>query len=114
MGSALTVLGRFLLVLAIICSSTACTTWNNLHRESSPIPYDVEVGDKVKLATYDGQQHEFKVIDVTEDSIQGKGLEIPWEEVKWLERRGLDKKGIGVTTATIVAALVAMAVGLSQ
>lgn len=108
MRSQLTEIVRFLLVLAIVCSSAACTEYRHLQRESSSIPYDVEIGDRVYVVKNDGQQHEFKVIDVTEDSIHGRDLEISWEQVRTLEREEIAETETAIAAVGTATWLVAM------
>ncbi|MEP4146090.1 MAG: hypothetical protein ABJL54_02655 [Halioglobus sp.] len=112
----MTVIFRVLLALAIVCSSGACSEYRHLQRGGSPIPYDIEIGDQVCLVTNDGQQYDFKVIDVNEEYIYGQDLDISWERVRVVEREEIAEKEtaiVAVGTATWLVSMYYLLAGIA-
>ncbi len=70
----------------------------------------IQAGDDVKLITADGEQHEFKVIAVTNDRIMGEDIEIPIVDIIAVETREFSggKTAVLAGSAYLLYALLAI------
>ena len=70
-------------------STLSCTT-RKVHPIQTALPQekirDIKVGDTVKIVTYSGEHHKFKVDAITKASIEGEGNVIPLVEIESIKK----------------------------
>lgn len=72
---------RIVVIFFSLSLLNACATYVPIEKTIGETPYDVFVGDKVRVVTKDQQSYEFKVVEITGDSLKGKKVEIPFKNI---------------------------------
>ena len=91
-------------ITIIVFTIIGCTTLRPIELSQSDIQQRISTGDilrpgdKVKITTTQGEQHELKVVSVSDGIIKGKDIEIPVKDVFSIEKR---KTSIGKTLAYV-------------
>ena len=82
-----------LLMFLTILSISACSSLKPVELAPEQLQQQisngqiVEVGDRIKVVTSDGQHHEFRVTAITDTSIEGSDTAVPIDQVVALESR---------------------------
>jgi len=77
----------------IICVLSGCTTLRTVELPQSTVQQRIVSedliipGDKVRIVTIDGKQHDFKVATVDGEYIKGNEIEIPVKDISIVEKR---------------------------
>ena len=85
--------GRFISVFLFILLASGCSTTKPVEMTPQEVQQKISageliaVGDKVKIATADGEVHEFEVTAVTSEQIQGDDIAIPIDDVVAIETK---------------------------
>ena len=106
-------LGRILItsLLFLICG---CVTHEYVPLEKNTnvaLPYDVSVGDTVKIITKQPNSFEFEITDISEDALIGEDVEIAFADIWKLQKKEVDKAtsaGVSIAIAWGAALMVAM------
>ena len=70
---------RSVVGILLVTFRASCAEYRALQAtENSPTPYNVSIGDKIKLVTYDSKTIEFTVTEITETSLIGR----KWSDVE--------------------------------
>jgi hypothetical protein len=93
-------LGRILItsLLFLICG---CVTHEYVPLEKNTnvaLPYDVSVGDTVKLITKQPNSFEFEITEISEDALIGENVEVAFADIWKLQKKEVDKAGSAVTS----------------
>ena len=106
-------LGRILItsLLFLICG---CVTHEYVPLEKNTnvaLPYDVAIGDTVKLITKQPNSFEFEITDISEDALIGENVEVAFADIWKLQKKEVDKAtsaGVSIAIAWGAALMVAM------
>jgi hypothetical protein len=83
-------LKNIVLILIIFTGLLGCTTTTRITNSDTDstqsILKNIDPGDMVIIETFQGQKHEVVVQSISVNSIQGKQIEIPIEEIKSIEK----------------------------
>ena len=94
-------------VAIVFLSGCAQTHYVSVERSSGTnLPYNISLGDTVKVITTEAHEVEFTVTSVGEKSLIGDGTEVQYDEIWKLEKKEVDKP----TTAAIFASSTLMLV----
>ncbi len=112
--------GKIVSVVLIILIVSGCSTMKPVEMPPDRVQQKISagevlsIGDKVKIATRDGEVHQFKVTEINDQQIQGDGIEIPIDEIVAVETKEFSLgKTAALTSGTVVlwALIVAAALG---
>ena len=79
-----------LLILAVVISFTACTSFQAIDPLTTDIRFELNVGDKVRITTQDGRTLAFKIVSISPDAIHAVNDAISISEIETLEIRYFD------------------------
>ena len=107
----------YILFLSLV-SLFGCVHNEYVHVTTNPnsnLPYDVSVGDNVRVITVEAESIEFQLTGITEKSLIGDGIEIPYQEIQMLQAREVDsvKTVAGTSAAGVVLVNLAIIAALA-
>ena len=73
----------FLIIILLVSS---CTSHRVIEANKPNIQSHLKPGDKVRVITKDSQEHEFKVVEVTDEAIVGENQTIMFRDISNLEK----------------------------
>jgi hypothetical protein len=74
------------MLLIAVLSTVSCSSYQRI-----PPPYDdIEVGDKIKVTSMQGDWHEIVVVAKTEDAIEGPDYSYKLSDIQAIERMALN------------------------
>jgi hypothetical protein len=80
-----------ILILLMPLAIAGCAEYRTVNKQaSSPIPYDVTVGDKVLVVLVDDQYNEFVVTDISDAEIAGKDVRIKYKDIAFIKKKEID------------------------
>jgi hypothetical protein len=84
-------LSMLVMLMALLCLS-ACARYHTAKSPSGiPALHELSVGDTVEIVTADVKEYHFKVVDITETSLVGNNVEVPFEQIRILEVRRIGR-----------------------
>ena len=112
--------GKVMCVFLVILMMSGCSTVKPVEMTPEQVQQKISageliaIGDKIKVATTDGEVYDFKVTAVTNQQILGDEIKIPIDEVVAIETREFSAgKTAALAGGTVVlwAIIVAVALG---
>jgi len=71
-----------LTIIAISFMFSSCATkYNYVYPDSLTIEMEIKPGDDVKITTIDAKEHEFEVVEITDDAIVGENQKVHFDDV---------------------------------
>ena len=90
------------MLIVLLCLS-ACARYHTAKLPSGkPALHELSVGDTVEIVTADVKEYQFKVVDITETSLVGNSVEVPFEQIRILEVRSIGKPRVSGVDAVII------------
>ncbi len=95
-----------MLVLIAFSVTVSCTT-SQVHPLHTTLPQekvqDIKIGDTVKVRTYDGQTHKFKVEKITKDRIEGEGITVALVDIDRVDKVRITGRTVAIVLVVIAA-----------
>ena len=103
------------LALAYLLSTTGCTSVEDWPESppSGPIPYDVDVGDEVRVEATDGSVYEFVITEITADRLIGENESVALSEIRDVKRLESDAEDSSISAAALLGIALLVALGFA-
>ncbi len=95
-----------LIVLIVFSTTVSCTT-SQVHPLHTTLPQEkvqgIKIGDTVKVTTYDGQTHKFKVEQLTGEKIEGEGVIVALVDIERVEKVRITGRVVAIVLIVVIA-----------
>lgn len=78
-------LSMLVMLIALLCLSSCARHHTAKLPSGKPALQELSVGDTVEIVTADVKEYQFKVVAITETSLVGDDVEVPFEQIRILE-----------------------------
>ena len=98
------------IALACVALSQGCATYVPA-KQDKPFVEQVQVGDRVRVVTVDGDRREFIVTMVDTNGLYDEGVFIRFDEISDIEMRKIPAATVAMTVLGVILVLDALGVG---